>query len=63
VDAVQLHESDWSAGLCALFHRFNRLALAGPAPQVHQLDALLAMGLDAVSSEHADRLAEARAGF
>ncbi|MDQ3306028.1 MAG: hypothetical protein M3535_08645 [Actinomycetota bacterium] len=63
VDAVQLHESDWSAGLCALFHRFNRLALAGPAPQVHQLDALLAMGLDAVSSEHADRLDEARAGF
>ncbi len=62
VDAVQLHESDWNAGLCALFHRFERLALAGAAPHQRQLDALLAMGVDGVSSEHADRLAGAMAG-
>ncbi len=62
VDAVLFHESDWNAGLCALFHRFGRLALAGPAPHRRQLDALLSMGVDAVSSEHADRLTGALAG-
>ncbi len=61
VDAIRLHESDWNAGLCALFHRFGRLALAGPAPHRRQLDALLRMGVDGVTSEHADRLAEALA--
>ena len=59
IDAVRLHESDWNAGLCALFHRFGRLGLAGPAPHQRQLDALLRMGVDGVSSEHPGRLGEA----
>ena len=61
VDAVQLPEADWTPGLTTLFHRFGRLAIAGPAPHRRQLDALLDMGVDAISSEHAERLVEARA--
>lgn len=63
IDAVHLPESDWRAGLTTLFHRFGRLALAGGAPHRRQLDALLAMGVDAVSSEHPDRVAEALAAL
>jgi glycerophosphoryl diester phosphodiesterase len=61
VDAVSLPEPDWTAGLTTLFHRFGRLALARAARHRRQLDALLAMGVDAVSSDHADRLVEALA--
>ena len=61
IEAVQLPQGDWSPGLTTLFHRFGRLAFAGPAVHRRQLDAVLAMGVDAVSSDHADRLVEARA--
>lgn len=63
VDAIRLPETDWTAGLTTLFHRFGRLALAGAAPHRRQLDALLAMGVDGVASEHADRVAEALAAL
>ncbi len=63
VDAVQLPEGDWTAGLTTLFHRFRRLAFAGPATHRRQLDALLAMGVDAVSSDQVERLAEAVAAL
>ncbi len=59
IDAVQLPESDWTPGLTTLFHRFARLAFAGPAAHRRQLDALLDMGVDALSSDQVDRLAEA----
>lgn len=62
VDAVKLPEPDWTAGLTTLFHRFGRLALAGAAPHRRQLDALLAMGVDAVSSHEVGRMVEALAG-
>ena len=63
VEAVQLPHGDWSPGLTTLFHRFGRLAFAGPAVHRRQLDALLAMGVDALTSDHADRLVEARAAL
>jgi glycerophosphoryl diester phosphodiesterase len=62
VDAVRLPEADWNAGLTTLFHRFGRLAFAGGAQHRRQLDALLAMGVDALSSDHVDRLVEALSG-
>lgn len=63
VDAISLPESDWSAGLTTLFHRFERLAFAGPVRHRRQLDALLAMGVDAVSSDHVERMVEALAAL
>lgn len=50
VDAVELRESDWNAGLTTLFHRFGRLALAGPTAHRHRLDAVLEAGVDGVTS-------------
>lgn len=64
VDAVSLPEGDWTAGLTTLFHRFGRLAFAAdPLPHRRQLDGLLQLGVDAVSSEHPSRLVEALAAL
>lgn len=59
IDAVNLHESDWTAGLTTLFHRFNVLAFGWDAQFERVLDNLLAMGVDAVYSDHVDRMMEA----
>ncbi|MGI9120934.1 MAG: hypothetical protein ACR2G7_12585 [Acidimicrobiales bacterium] len=62
IDAVSLPEGDWSAGLTTLFHRFGRLAfVAGPASHRRQLDAVLALGVDAVTSDHPERMVDALA--
>jgi glycerophosphoryl diester phosphodiesterase len=59
VDAINLHASDWTAGLTTLFHRFERLAFGWDAQQERVLAALLAMGVDAVYSDHVDRMVAA----
>lgn len=59
IDAVNMPYPDWTAGLVALFHRFGRFAFAWDAQHPRQLDELLAMGVDAVYSNHADRLHDA----
>jgi glycerophosphoryl diester phosphodiesterase len=61
IDAVNLHHSDWSAGLTTLFHRFERLAFAWDAQHERILLALFAMGIDAVYSDHVDRMVDALA--
>ena len=62
VDAVNLHWTDWSGGLVALFHRFERVAFGWDCQHRHQIDDLLAMGIDGVYSDHVDRMADALAG-
>jgi len=59
IDAVNLHHTDWSGGLIALFHRFDRYALAWDAQLPRVLDELLDVGIDGVFSDFADRLADA----
>lgn len=62
IDAISLPEGDWSAGLTTLFHRFGRLAfVAGPASHRRQLDAVLGLGVDAVTSDHPERMVDALA--
>src|SRR3954453_8476856 len=56
VDAINLHHSDWSAGLATLFHRFGVLAFGWDAQHDRVIRGLLAMGLDAVYSDHVDRM-------
>jgi glycerophosphoryl diester phosphodiesterase len=56
IDAVNLHESDWTGGLTTLFHRFNVLAFGWDAQFDRVLDNLLAMGVDGVYSDHVDRM-------
>ena len=59
IDAINLHESDWTGGLSTLFHRFDVLAFGWDAQFERVLDNLLAMGLDAIYSDHTDRLMDA----
>jgi glycerophosphoryl diester phosphodiesterase len=59
VDAINLHVSDWTGGLTTLFHRFERLSFAWDAQQDRVLHAVLAMGVDAVYSDHVDRMVAA----
>jgi glycerophosphoryl diester phosphodiesterase len=56
VDAINMHRSDWSLGLVALFHRFEVRAFAWDVQEVRQLRELLAMQVDAVYSDWVDRM-------
>lgn len=63
IDAITLRESDWNAGLTTLFHRFGLLALAGATRHRHRLDAVLAAGVDAVTSSQVHDLVSAVAAL
>jgi glycerophosphoryl diester phosphodiesterase len=59
VDAINLHQSDWTGGLTTLFHRFGRYALGWDAQYERVLQALLRMGIDGVYSDWVDRMTDA----
>ncbi len=61
VDAVNLHQTDWTGGLIALFHRFDRFALGWDAQLPRILDELLDAGIDGVFSDYVDRMTDALA--
>lgn len=56
IEAMNMHFTDWSGGLVTLFHRFERLAWGWDAQHERMVDELLRMGIDAVFSDHVDRL-------
>lgn len=58
VDAVNLHHTDWTGGLTTLFHRFGRYCIAWDAQHERVISALVRMGVDAIHSDHVDRLHE-----
>lgn len=59
VDAVNLHHTDWTTGFVALFHRFEVLTMAWDCQHPHVLVEVLRMGVDAVFSDHVDRMVDA----
>jgi glycerophosphoryl diester phosphodiesterase len=59
IDAVNLHHSEWTGGLTTLFHRFERLAFGWDGQFDRTLAAILDMGIDAVYSDHVDRMVDA----
>jgi glycerophosphoryl diester phosphodiesterase len=63
IDAINMHAADWTGGLTTLFHRFERLCFGWDAQQDRVIRALLAMGIDAVYSDHVDRLVAAVTDF
>jgi glycerophosphoryl diester phosphodiesterase len=63
IDAVNLHYSEWTGGLAALFHRFGILAFGWDAQFERLVATLLDAGLDAVYSDHVDRLVETAARY
>ena len=56
IAVVNMHRSDWSAGLVGLFHRFGVQAFGWDAQEVRHLRELVAMGIDAVYSDHVARM-------
>ena len=56
VDAINLHHSEWTRGLVALFHRFEVRAFAWDTQEVRHIRAMLQAGVDALYCDHVDRL-------
>ncbi len=56
IDAINLHQSEWTGGLTALFHRFGLACLGWDAQHERQLDHLFRIGIDGVYSDHVDRM-------
>jgi glycerophosphoryl diester phosphodiesterase len=63
IDAVNLHHLDWTGGLTTLFHRFGVLAFGWDAQTPRVLAELLDAGIDAVYSDHVDRMVHALRAF
>ena len=59
IDGINLRNLDWNGGLVALFHRFERTAFAWDLQFDHHLRPAYRMGVDAVYSDHVDRMYEA----
>ena len=58
IDAMNMHQSEWSAGLVSLFHRFDVKAFAWDAQEVRHLRAMLRIGVDAVYCDRPERMVE-----
>ena len=63
IDAINLRQSEWTAGLVALFHRFEVLAFGWDAQYERQLASLIDMGIDAVYSDDVERMVAVAATF
>jgi len=63
IDAINMHQSDWTGGLTTLFHRFERYAFAWDLQFERLLLQSLDMGIDAVYSDWSDRLATSLAAM
>jgi glycerophosphoryl diester phosphodiesterase len=59
IDGINLHRTDWSGGLIALFHRFGLHTFGWDMQHEHELRDGLRMGLDAVYSDHVDLMTDA----
>jgi glycerophosphoryl diester phosphodiesterase len=56
IDAMNLHHTEWTRGLVELFHRFDVRAFAWDVQEVRHLREMLRIGIDAVYSDHVDRM-------
>jgi glycerophosphoryl diester phosphodiesterase len=63
IHVLNMHHSDWSGGLTTLAHRFGLLAFGWDAQVRRVLDELLDGGIDAVYSDHVDRMVDALAAI
>jgi glycerophosphoryl diester phosphodiesterase len=56
VDAMNMHHTEWSAGLVSLFHRFGVRGFAWDTQESRHLRAVLRIGIDAVYCDRPDRM-------
>ena len=61
IDALNMHYTDWTGGLTTLLHRFGRLAFAWDLQHEALLRTTIRMGVDAIYSDHTDRMMDALA--
>lgn len=59
IRAINLHHSEWSGGLVALFHRFSVITFAWDLQFEHLLRTMIRMGIDGVFSDHVDVMVDA----
>jgi glycerophosphoryl diester phosphodiesterase len=59
IDAVNLFHEEWTGGLTTLFHRFGVLGFGWGAQHEREIANLLKRGIDAVFSDHVDRMVDA----
>jgi glycerophosphoryl diester phosphodiesterase len=62
IDALNLHHSDWSEDMVDALHRRGRLALAWDTQSKAHASAALALGIDAIYSDHVDPMMAAIRG-
>jgi len=58
-DAINLRESDWTAGYVELFHKYGLKCFAWDAHLPRQIDRALSLGVDGIYSDHSDLLLSA----
>lgn len=58
ISAINLRRADWTGGLTTLFHRFDVLAFGWDAQHDRHIADLVDMGIDALYSDHVDRMVE-----
>ncbi len=58
IEAINLRLADWSGGLVAVFHRYERVAFGWDAQHHREIAGLVDAGIDGVFSDHSDRLSE-----
>jgi glycerophosphoryl diester phosphodiesterase len=56
VDAMNLHHTEWTAGLVSLFHRFDIKAFAWDTQEVRHIREMLRVGIDAVYCDRPERM-------
>ena len=61
IDVINLHRSEWTPGLVALFARHGLATLGWDAQEPSTITELLEWGIDGVFSDHVDRMVEAAA--
>lgn len=63
IAAMNMHHTDWTSGLVALFHRFGVKAFAWDAQEVRYLVRALRLGVDALYCDRPERMAAVLADF
>ncbi len=61
IDALNLHHSEWTTDLVTALHSVGRLAFAWDLQDAAPLHAALQLEVDAVYSDHVDRMQSALA--
>ncbi|MDZ7676446.1 MAG: glycerophosphodiester phosphodiesterase [Acidimicrobiales bacterium] len=59
IEAINMHHTDWTGGLTTLFHRFGIECFGWDAQLPRILERVLLAGVDAVYSDHVDRMVDA----